>query len=227
MEDQQRTQSQLFQVSSGFGNAVLNFRDRADDEFNLYAQSFHRAAQSLAEQMLSKAGYNDLDACPIIFLYRHALELYLKAIGRIGRVILDLAEHEQPITDGELIGHKISKFLPALKRIFGYVGWNWELDIEGLSSFEDLEKLLQDFDSIDTGSDAFRYPLNRNEEASVAHHFVVNVPKFCQQMDELLNLLDGATTGLREIHYLRLEEAYQAQNSVDDCSQHNNPGAAD
>jgi hypothetical protein len=215
MEDQQRMQSPLFQSSSGFGNAVLNVRDKADDEFDFYAQSFHRAARSLAAQMLSKTGYNDLDACPTIFLYRHALELYLKAIVRIGRAILDLAEYEPSITDQELTGHNLSRFSPVLKRIFGYVGWGWELNLEGLNSFEDLEKLLHDLDSIDAGSDAFRYPLKnmkKKEKASVPHHFVVNVPRFCRQMDELLNLLDGATMSLREIRYSKLEAEYQAQN---------------
>lgn len=215
MKEQQPKQSLLFQAGTGFDNAVLNFHDRADDEFDFYAQAFHRSAQSLAKQILSKSGYNDLDACPIIFLYRHALELYLKAISRLGRTILDLAEHETPITNRELIGHKLSKFLPILKRIFNHVGWDWNLDMEGLSSFEELEKLLNDFDAIDAGSDTFRYPLNREGAASVPRHFVINVSEFCQQMDELLNLLDGATMGLREIRYSKLEEMYRAHNRED------------
>lgn len=206
MKDQD-AQSQLFQSSSGFGNTVLNFRSRADDEFDLYAQAFHHAAQSLAEQMMSKSGYNDLDACPIIFLYRHALELYLKAILRIGKVILDLAEYEKPIQDKDIMGHELSKFYSKLRNIFEYVNWNWELNIEGLSSFEDLEKLLQDFDSIDAQSTTFRYPLKIKGQESVTHHFVVNIPRFCQQMDELLNLLDGATRSLRQIRDSKMEEA--------------------
>lgn len=115
MKEQQPIQSKLFKAGTGFGNAVLNFRDRADDEFDLYAQAFHRSGQLLAEQMLSKSGYNDLDACPIIFLYRHALELYLKAIARIGRTILEMAEHETLVTDRELMGARVIKVFSHTK----------------------------------------------------------------------------------------------------------------
>jgi len=41
---------------------------------------YHAAGQALFERMCDKSSYNSLEGCPIIFLYRHALELYLKAI---------------------------------------------------------------------------------------------------------------------------------------------------
>jgi hypothetical protein len=61
MENKQKIESQLFQAGAGFGNVVLNFRNRPDDELDFYARSFHRAAQCLAEQNFSRAGYNDLE----------------------------------------------------------------------------------------------------------------------------------------------------------------------
>ena len=71
----------LFQARSSYGNVVLNFQHVANDEFAAYAEALHQAGQALATMMFDKAGYNDLEACPIIFLYHHALELYLKAVA--------------------------------------------------------------------------------------------------------------------------------------------------
>lgn len=65
---------------------------------------------------------------------------------------------------------------------------------------------MQDWDAL------FRYPLDRREQASIHRHFVVNVPNFCHQTDELLNLLDVATNGLREIRSNKSEQMYQAQD---------------
>lgn len=74
--------------------------------------------------MLSSSGHNDLDVCPIIFLYMHALELYLKAIARIGKTILELAEDEPSITERDLMEHELSIFLPIAKRVFKQVSWD-------------------------------------------------------------------------------------------------------
>lgn len=196
---------------------MLNFNHRASDEFDFYAQAFHRSAIRIAESLLSSPGYNDLDACPIIFLYRHALELYLKAIGRIGQTILSLSAAPQEITEKNLLGHKLAGFYPILRKVFSQVGWTWDLDVEGIRSFGEIEELLRDFDSIDEGSYAFRYPVGTKGEDSVPHHFAVNIPHFCDRMDQLLSVLDGACIDLRRIRHSMLENAYNAcsENEVE------------
>lgn len=78
----------LFHASPSYGNVVLNFRHATNDEFAVYAEAFHWAGNILAEKMFDQAGYNDLEACPIVFLYRRALELYLKAIALDGIKIM-------------------------------------------------------------------------------------------------------------------------------------------
>jgi hypothetical protein len=82
--------SSLFQASSFYRNVKINLQYAAIDEFGAYASAFHRASQALAEKMFASAGYNELDACPIVFLYRHELELSLKAIALTGIEIMQL-----------------------------------------------------------------------------------------------------------------------------------------
>jgi len=209
-------ESKLFKSGENHGNAVLNFNYHASDEFDFYAQAFHSSAVKLVENMSSPHGFNDLDACPIIFLYRHSLELYLKAIGYIGQTILSLSATSQEITEKSLLGHKLIGFYPILRKVFSQVGWEWDLDTDGMRSFEDLEELLKDFDSIDEGSYTFRYPLDTKGEDSVSHHFVVNIPHFYNRMDQLLSRLDSACIELRKVRYSMLENArneYEHSNS--------------
>jgi hypothetical protein len=47
----------------------------------LHARSFHRAAKKLATAFEPHANpLTEFNVCPVVFMYRHALELHLKAI---------------------------------------------------------------------------------------------------------------------------------------------------
>jgi hypothetical protein len=203
--------SSLFQAGSSYGNIVLNFQHAAPDEFSLYARAFHRAAQVLAEKMFDKAGYNSLEACPLVFLYRHALELYLKAIALVGIKIMQLKDEEaSPKSEQLLKTHRLLPLLPLVRRTFDLVGWVWELEMNELRTFEEVERLLQEVETVDPGSFTFRYPVDTAGQPSVPHYFMLHVPTFCQQMDALLDALEAATMGLEVTWDQMLETAYHA-----------------
>ena len=47
----------------------------------LYARSFHKAAKRLAGALeLDSDPFPDSDVSPVVFMYRHAVELHLKAM---------------------------------------------------------------------------------------------------------------------------------------------------
>ncbi len=162
--------------------------------------------------MFASAGYNDLDACPIVFLYRHAPELSLKAITLKGIKIIQLNGDVPQGSEHLLKTHRLLPLLPLLRRTFDAVGWAWDLEIDELRTFEDLERLLQELEDVDPGSYTFRYPVNTTGQPSVDHHFMLHLPTFCDRMDALLNVLGAAMMGL-EVTYDRLiEAAYKAQS---------------
>lgn len=66
------------------GNVVLNFTGAPKRELALIGNEYFDAAKVLIERLAQKAGYSDLEAYPIVFLYRHALELYFKAVLSLG-----------------------------------------------------------------------------------------------------------------------------------------------
>lgn len=207
----------LFQASSSYGNIVLNFQHASNDEFSLYARAFHQAGQVLAEKMFDKAGYNSLEACPIVFLYRHALELYLKAIALVGIKIMQLKDEEaSPKSERLLKTHRLLPLLPLVRRTFDLVGWVWELEIHEVRTFEEVKRLLQEVETVDPGSFTFRYPVDPAGQPSVPHHFMLHVPAFCQRMESLLDALEAAMMGLEVTWDQMLEAAYYARSNEDE-----------
>src|SRR5256885_11323364 len=59
----------------------LNRRSVPEQDLFLYARAFHAAAKTVAGTLEATCGLlTDFDACPVVFMYRHAIELHLKAI---------------------------------------------------------------------------------------------------------------------------------------------------
>ena len=69
-----------FPVSnSGPHKAVPNWRKVPEQDLWLYARSFHKAARTLAGSLqLAPNPFADFDVAPVVFMYRHAVELHLK-----------------------------------------------------------------------------------------------------------------------------------------------------
>lgn len=183
----------------GRRNVVLNFRRSPDSEFGAYADAFHEAARLLAENLLQRPGYSDLEALPIVFLYRHAVELYLKAIVILGGNLLVVNGEE--IDSGELQrmmgSHRLTPLLPHVSRILAAVGMKWSVDEPPeFRSFDDLTQVLREIEEVDANSFAFRYPINRRGEGSVPNNFTFDIATFAVTMDALVELLSAALTGL-------------------------------
>jgi hypothetical protein len=195
----------FFKSSRPRGNVVFNFRGRAINDLSAFAAGYHEAGKTLISKMESVAGYRDYEGYPILFLYRHALELYLKAIVYRGAQLLGLISDEKPNTEKLLTSHKLTRFLPTIEAIFRAVEWKWDFDVSGLKSFDDFADLIREFadlireiEKIDPQSYCFRYPVTTTGEAPLSKHFVVNVVNFGKNMDSVLDLLSGAVTGLQE-----------------------------
>ena len=84
---------------------------RHDTDFTSYANVFRAAAERLADG----GEYGDVGELPIVFLYRHAIELMIKAIlMECGSVVgLD----PQSVVD---MGHSFEKLLRGLEKLAEY-----------------------------------------------------------------------------------------------------------
>lgn len=119
------------------------------EEFLNYAQKFKDSALILAEYIVDNPSISILDSYffAIAFLYRHSLELIMKAIGF--KYILDLDDRKEFIKDTfhnlSLIFETITPFIEKYKEKTSDA-YNW------------LDALFKDMNEIDKESDLFRYP---------------------------------------------------------------------
>ena len=146
-----------------------------------------------------------------MFLYRHALELYIKAIILTGNDILILSNQNPLVESKDLGSHRLYSLIPAIKQIFCFLGWTSDFEIPGMKDLNDFEKFLQNIEKIDPNSFSFRYPTTKKGDAALPEHFSFNVLELCQQLDPILDLLEGADMGLKEEWDVRAEAAFEAQ----------------
>ncbi len=71
--------SVLFLPGQPLDNIVLNWLGEPNEELDVYAHAFHEAARKLFQNFGKLVVPPNVQALPIVFLYRHAFELYLKA----------------------------------------------------------------------------------------------------------------------------------------------------
>jgi hypothetical protein len=198
----------FFEPLPTLGNVVFNFRGRAINDLRAFVAGYHEAGKALIDQMLSTAGYRDYEGYPILFLYRHGLELYLKAIVYRGAQLAGVISDKQFDTEKLWSRHELTPLLPHVESIFKCLGWEWDFEVSGLKSFDDFATLIKAIEGLDPRSYCFRYPVNTKGEAALPKHFIVNVISFGRKMDPVLELLDAAVTGLEEEWQATAEALY-------------------
>ncbi len=100
----------------------------AQRDFHHAARAYKLAADELLKQALGRLEPHEVDY-PILFLYRHCIELYLKTL------LTKPPEH-----------HDLGELIKLLEQQYGGKLGGWVLD------------RLHDFHRIDVRSDLFRYP---------------------------------------------------------------------
>jgi hypothetical protein len=202
-----------FPAGPAHGTVALNYRRSPASDFGAYAAAFQRAGYSLATQLASAHGYRDTDACPIVYLYRQALELYVKGVIVSGRRLLDLAGKPLPVTETQLNAHRLTPLVPGIAAVFRVAGWRWNAGESHFRSQAAFRSYLASLESVDPMSFSFRYPVDKRGGPSLTSHFRFNVLAFVEELTPVLSFLDGALTGLDELWQERAEAAYEAQRT--------------
>jgi hypothetical protein len=199
----------LFVENKCGNNTVLNWHQAPEREFFLYGQAFWNAAKSLLQQndALDRAPGASFDACVIVYLYRHALELFLKEIliGRGGELI-DPRPSPEAVVNAR---HSLTKLLPDVRRIFVECGWEKTFGSKTAVTFDDFTAIVEEFEKADPSSFSFRYPVKMEITAALDGHFTFSVRQFALTMDEVLNTLYAACYSLPDIANDRAEAAYE------------------
>jgi len=129
--------------------------NKLDIEFYYYALKFKKSGNVLTQYLLKKFDITELDTYffSIAFLYRHSIELILKAIGF--KYIINLDERRIFIKD------TFHNLLNLLETVSPYIRGHITQNEEG---YIWLKEYFIDIDNIDKESDSFRYPFRITTE---------------------------------------------------------------
>ena len=168
----------------GGGNAVL--AHRAEQRMALMASGYEMSASTLVDQALENSSLLDFLVYPIVFNYRHFIELRLKGI------IADfgLSVGVEPIWSS----HSLSVLWNAFAQV---------LDGYGTPDPDEADEvvagLIQEFSKIDPGSFSFRYPCDTHGESLVLPFKEVDLNWLKDVMKGVSNYFDGTEGFLAEV----------------------------
>lgn len=193
----------------GGKNFVISFTKDPRNDFGVFAEGYSHAASTLAEGLLSRTGFPDFDAYPVVFLYRHSLELYLKNI--IYKAALLMAFKHMGDIDAKLYNtHDLTvlseKAAKILQRLFP--------DDASLRQFsEETVKISSEFSDIDASSFAYRYPVDKAGNPSTRPNQVISLGALHRTMSDLLEKMDTLDFGL-QIETSQAQEIYEILNEL-------------
>jgi len=150
----------------------------------LYARAFHKAAKTLAASFQPDS-VTDLDASPVVFMYRQAVELHLKAIvlGEGGNFLATKPYH---ISVSKT--HSVSWLAQFVCQIVTALKWEREFKCEGIENMWDFKAIIEKLNAVDPGSYSFRCPVDPKAESAVR--------EFGRKMDAVIGLLDSTADAL-------------------------------
>jgi hypothetical protein len=169
-----------------YGNALINWKGSPTGDLTTYAHSYRNAARSLVA-MHQKQVYGTIDegALPILFLYRHAIELYLKAIV-FKAAIVSINEAELSTALPKLWKeHSLVKLAEMARPVIN------ARTGKPFAIMGDLEQKIVDLvgriDKIDPGSYTFRYPVTSRGNSALPGLFMTNIFVFSEEVESVLS----------------------------------------
>jgi hypothetical protein len=130
-------------------------------------------------------GDQDFLVYPIVFIYRHHVELQMKELIRNGRRLLDV--------DGDFdANHNLVRLWSACREVLEQVFRRGERE-----ALDAIGEQLQQLAALDAGSYAFRYPEDRAGAPSLPPELRrFNLRHFAERMERIGGMLEGASTGI-------------------------------
>jgi hypothetical protein len=158
-----------------------------------YAYMYRESAERLMDLACEAPGLLNVHAMPAVFLFRHYVELSLKDMISVARV-LDDQSRGFPDTHG--LARLWSELRTLLRRIGG------EDNTDDTMLLDVVEEMIAELDQADPGSMAFRYPRGRQQAGRPPlledEYEYFDTRAFRDQARRLANYIDGSSAQLDE-----------------------------
>jgi hypothetical protein len=169
-------------------NASLNF---PDSEF-LYSKGYRTAAKLLSKQVFESAGTDkNVLVFPILYLYRHYIELLLKRLTEVGAFLADkeLSKDETISLGRHRLDVLWDNLLPILEAVCDGSDTLTRDDIEGVHSY------VRQMTCVDPEGQGSRYAASKKGEPSMPHLTHTNIRVFADAMERLGDFLERLDSG--------------------------------
>jgi hypothetical protein len=189
------------------GNALLNWEGSPAKNILAYAGAYRAAACGLVNKRRATKWLSvDEAALPIVYLYRHAFELYLKAIV-YRAAILTINEEELRFALPRLWReHSLVRLLAMAEPVlFSEEGRYYFSEEELLGA---TRKLATTIDHVDAGSYAFRYPVTAYGSSALPENVFLNIYTFSEAVE---SVVDGLSIFCGELGRITLRSSEQMQ----------------
>jgi len=166
-------------------NEAVTFSDQAVSRHVQIWSGYMRAGDALIDVCDHSALERNELIYPILFCYRHALEMAMKWIVRRYGSFAGVPAPE--------LDHDLWQLWRACKAIFEFSGE----DVDGTS--EVVEKIIKEFHDLDSGSLSFRYSVSRNGILIRLPEGLIDLANVRDVMKGMANFFDGADAWLNEL----------------------------
>lgn len=155
-----------------------------------YKVGFRTAALQLTEQMCEQPINQDSIIYPIVYLYRHHVELMLKDIFRLAADLLEVS-----ISGGQekhLGRHDLAQLWSMVRPMLDPI-----CEKEGgkplpVADLEGIDAYMGQLNAHDPKGESFRYARSRDATRTLGSDLVhINIRSFATEMEKLADYLDG------------------------------------
>lgn len=154
--------------------------------FVMFAASYKKAANFLVESAIGDRFRADELVYPIIFLYRHHVELQMKDIINTWRSL-------QGKAGPNFMHHRLKDLWCECREIIQEV-----FPGDNHTDTDVVEHIIKELAEADPGSFSFRYPVNKDGEMILESENYIDLINLREVIEKVSHYLDGTGTGVYE-----------------------------
>ena len=187
---------------------------RQGDDY-AYREGYLRGAQVLVQRVDERGHDQDFLVYPIVFLYRHHVELMLKSIIRRAPYLIEreLSPAERKHLDEHRLDRLWEDFKPISSAISKVAGW----DDLPTADLEGIEDYIRQISEMDPSSYSLRYARSKKGHPTLPESLThINLRHFGGVMDRLANYLSGIDSGVCHIEDMKHDYESDMASYADD-----------
>ena len=173
----------LFKAAADWQNDSIIYK--SNDTWLYYSEGFKISAELIEKELIENQQDRDFLIYPLLYLYRHYIELRCKEIIAVGKEILGASNY---LPNG---GHDLMILWTETQYILKEV-WNHEYQQPKGS----IVSKIKEFHKTDLKSDEFRYPVDKEGKYNLEQIERINFRNFRDEFAEVKIYLEGVSDGL-------------------------------